>query len=167
MPKRDSTNRPSQSDETGSFRGEYKRLEREYVLARSILAARHAKGMTKREFAKAIGTSKGKISRWERAEVVPRIEMLQRIADVTGIGFQIGIEPSLGSGEDSPGASSDRKRATRKSSRRKSTAQRSTSRTSAQSKTARRRSGATKTTRGASSARSTPSKRKGTTRRSS
>jgi transcriptional regulator with XRE-family HTH domain len=121
MPKQGSAGKASDQPIKGeAFRGEFTRLEREYVLARSILAARHATGMTKRDFAKAIGASKGKLARWERAETIPRLETLQRIADVTGLSFQIGIEPleaSRPSGTragERKGTSGGRKRATQK-----------------------------------------------------
>ena len=103
-----------------SFRGGFTRLEREYVLARSILAARHATGM-----------SKGPSPRqWERrgktvvvgtpAEATPRLEMLQRIANVTGLSFQIGIEP-LETPESSSTKRSSKRAPTRKASAKSNT----------------------------------------------
>ncbi len=115
----------AQPVDSTSFRREFTRLEREYVLARSILAARHATGMTKRDFAKAVGTSKGKVSRWERAETIPRLEMLQRIANASGISFQIVIVPldpseKSGARDGAVQTSTGRKRTTRKSGKKSS-----------------------------------------------
>jgi transcriptional regulator with XRE-family HTH domain len=136
MPKQGSSGkRSAQPVEGETFRGEFTRLEREYVLARSILAARKATGMTKAAFAKAVGTSKGKLARWERAETIPRLESLQRIADVTGLSFQIGIEPlnapsaASASGSKTGPASSGRQRAAGKATTKKSSSRTSARRT--------------------------------------
>ncbi|MDP9233896.1 MAG: helix-turn-helix domain-containing protein [Actinomycetota bacterium] len=141
MPKRNAGDgSPNEPVKGKSFRGEFTRLEREYVLARSILAARHATGMSKGAFAKAVGASKGKLSRWERAEAIPRLEVLQRIANVTGLSFQIGIEPLE---TPKPASTKTSKRsATRKAPGKKATARKSSERKSTTRKSSARKTGA-------------------------
>jgi transcriptional regulator with XRE-family HTH domain len=142
MPKRNAgEGSPGEPVKGESFRGEFTRLEREYVLARSILAARHATGMNKGAFAKAIGASKGKVSRWERAEAIPRLEVLQRIANVTGLSFQIGIEP-LEAPEPAGSKPSDKRSATRKASAKKTTTRKPSRAKSTTRKSSARKTGA-------------------------
>lgn len=76
------------------FRKEFASLEPEYQIARTILSARQAIGMSQQSLAKAIGTSQSRISLWERAEETPRWDTLKKIANATGVTFHIGIEPS-------------------------------------------------------------------------
>jgi transcriptional regulator with XRE-family HTH domain len=142
MPKRNTGDGSSSEPVEGeSFRGEFTRLEREYVLARSILAARHATGMSKGAFAKAVGASKGKLSRWERAEAIPRLEVLQRIANVTGLSFQIGIEP-LETPEPASTKRSGKRAATRKASAKKTTTRKTGGHKSTTRKSSARKTGA-------------------------
>ena len=77
----------------GRFRREFESLEPEYQIARTILSARQAIGMSQQALAKKIGTSQSRISLWERAEEVPRLETLKKIANATGVSFHIGIAP--------------------------------------------------------------------------
>ncbi|HEX3325378.1 MAG TPA: helix-turn-helix domain-containing protein [Actinomycetota bacterium] len=142
MPKRNAGDgSPSEPVKGESFRGEFTRLEREYVLARSILAARHATGMSKGAFAKAVGASKGKLSRWERAEAIPRLEVLQRIANVTGLSFQIGIEP-LETPKPASTKTSNKRSATRKASGKKTTTRKASERKSTTRRSSARKTGA-------------------------
>jgi transcriptional regulator with XRE-family HTH domain len=156
MPKRNAGDgSPSEPVKGESFRGEFTRLEREYVLARSILAARHATGMSKGAFAKAVGASKGKLSRWERAEAIPRLEVLQRIANVTGLSFQIGIEP-LETPERASIKRSAKRSVTRKASPKKTTTRKSTGRKSTTRKGSARKAGAGSSAATGSTGRKTP-----------
>ena len=172
MPKRKADDGSNPHPVEGSrFRGEFTRLEREYALARSILAARTASGMSKKDFAKAVGTSKGKLGRWERAEAIPRLEALQRIANATGLSFQIGIEPledpnASNTRTGSPKASAGRKSTARKSTGRKSSARKSTARKSTGRKSSARKRPTRRTTTRKSSARKGAA-RKSTGRKSS
>jgi len=51
-------------------------------IARSIRAARKALKLNQAEFAEALGASQGSVSKWESGREVPRVETLQRIAEI-------------------------------------------------------------------------------------
>lgn len=77
-----------------AFRRDFEELEPEYRIAREILAARQAIGMSQQALAQAIGTSQSRISQWERGEELPRLDNLQKVADATGASLNISIEPT-------------------------------------------------------------------------
>jgi transcriptional regulator with XRE-family HTH domain len=77
-----------------AFRRDFEELEPEYRIAREILAARQAIGMSQQALARAIGTSQSRISQWERGEELPRLDNLQKVADATGVSLNISVEPT-------------------------------------------------------------------------
>lgn len=73
------------------FRDSHEGQQSEYAVAREILQARLASGLSQKALADAIGTSQGRVSKWERAEEEPRIEALRRIAVATGRVLVVGL----------------------------------------------------------------------------
>lgn len=67
-----------------NFRARFQESDHEFTIAREILAARRAAGMSQESLAAAIGTSQSRVSKWERGEEMPRIEALYKIAQATG-----------------------------------------------------------------------------------
>lgn len=62
-------------------------------LQKTIIQARLAAGLSQRGLAKRLGVSQPAIARIEGGDHVPRIETLQRLADVLGVEFSITITP--------------------------------------------------------------------------
>lgn len=73
------------------FRARFEEHEHEFVVAREILAARRAAGMSQEALAKAIGTSQSRVSKWERGDEMPRIEALYKIARATGTNVEVAL----------------------------------------------------------------------------
>lgn len=63
---------------------EYKKLEPEYQLARSVVAARLKVGLTQTELARRLGTKQPAISRLERGLSRPSLTTIRKIAKVVG-----------------------------------------------------------------------------------
>ena len=63
-----------------------------FSLNENIKKLRVARGLNQVEFAKALGVTKQCVSNWENDNVVPSIEMLEKIADFfsTGTDFLLG-----------------------------------------------------------------------------
>lgn len=57
-----------------------------FSLNENIKKLRVARGLNQVEFAKALGVTKQCVSNWENDNVVPSIEMLEKIADFFSIG---------------------------------------------------------------------------------
>ena len=71
------------------FAKEYEALEEEYEVARQIIHARIIAGLTQKELAEKIGTRQSNVSRLENGNSNPSIDMLKRIAKVTGSKLQV------------------------------------------------------------------------------
>ncbi len=56
-----------------------------FYLSENIKTLRSVRGLNQVEFAKAIGVTKQCVSNWENDNVVPSIEMLEKIADFFSI----------------------------------------------------------------------------------
>lgn len=96
------------------FRARFEDHEHEFVVAREILAARRAAGMSQQVLAKAIGTSQSRVSRWERGDEMPRIEALYKIAQATGTSVEVALVPERSRGKSNK--PSERRRKVRISS---------------------------------------------------
>lgn len=76
------------------YREEYERLGPEFELARSLIEARTAAGLTQAELALRMGTTQSVIARLEAGRVQPTTATLQRIARATGTRLKIAFEPA-------------------------------------------------------------------------
>ncbi len=75
------------------FRAEYERLRPEFELAKTIIAARAAQGLTQAELAARMKTSQSYIARLESGRVLPSIRTWQRLAAATGTRPKFTLEP--------------------------------------------------------------------------
>lgn len=66
------------------FRSEYDKLQPEFEIARQLIDARINKKMTQEEIAKKVGTGQAVISRLERANASPSLDLLKRVASALG-----------------------------------------------------------------------------------
>ena len=70
-------------------------LEPEFELRRALVRARVARGLTQEQLAEQLGTSQSAIARLERGTWTPRVNTLQRLAQVLGIEFKITPDVAL------------------------------------------------------------------------
>jgi len=70
------------------FRRQYEELGEEFELARSLIEARLAAGLTQEELARRMGTSQPVIARLEAGHK-PSLKTLQRYAEATGAKLKI------------------------------------------------------------------------------
>ncbi|GHU99630.1 transcriptional regulator [Clostridia bacterium] len=66
------------------FKREYDALAAEYELREQIITARQNSNLTQKQLAELIGTRQSNISRLERGEQNPTIDLLQKIAKSLG-----------------------------------------------------------------------------------
>jgi transcriptional regulator with XRE-family HTH domain len=78
--------------EEPEYREEYERLGPEFELARALIAARAAAGLTQAELAERMGTTQSVIARLESGRVQPTTGTLQRLARATGTRLRIAFE---------------------------------------------------------------------------
>ena len=76
------------------IRTAYDALEDEFELARQLIRARGAAGMTQEQVAAAMGTTQAVVARLESGRVKPSTRTLQRFAQATGSRLQISLEPA-------------------------------------------------------------------------
>lgn len=74
------------------LRRQLEATELEYQIAREIIAARVAQGLTQKDLAKRMGTKQSVISRVENAKTVPSISFLKSVANAlhTSLKVQLG-----------------------------------------------------------------------------
>jgi transcriptional regulator with XRE-family HTH domain len=73
------------------FRARFMAGEPDYLVAREIIAARKAAGMSQEALARSIGTSQSRISKWERGEETPRLDALYKIAAATNTEVRLAL----------------------------------------------------------------------------
>ncbi len=78
------------------FRAEYERLRPEFELAKTIIAARTAQGLTQAELAARMKTSQAYIARLESGRVLPSMRTWKRLAAATGTRTRVTLEPLAG-----------------------------------------------------------------------
>ncbi|PJE63880.1 transcriptional regulator [Candidatus Roizmanbacteria bacterium CG10_big_fil_rev_8_21_14_0_10_45_7] len=71
------------------FQKALKEIEPEYQIARALIKARIERGLTQAEIAKRMGTKQSVISRVERANTVPSLSFLKRLAQALDTELQI------------------------------------------------------------------------------
>ncbi len=76
------------------IRAEFDALEEEFELARELIRARGAAGMTQEQVAAAMGTTQAVVARLESGRVKPSTRTLQRFAQATGSRLHISLQPA-------------------------------------------------------------------------
>lgn len=72
-----------------AFRKALKETELEYEVARTIIKARIAQGLTQAQLAKKLKTRRSVISRAENASVIPSVLFLKRLADALNLSLRV------------------------------------------------------------------------------
>jgi transcriptional regulator with XRE-family HTH domain len=80
--------------EEPEYREAFERLGPEFELARALIEARMAAGLTQAELALRMGTTQSVIARLEAGRVQPTTATLQRLARATGTRLKIAFEPA-------------------------------------------------------------------------
>jgi transcriptional regulator with XRE-family HTH domain len=80
--------------EEPEYREAFERLGPEFELARALIEARMAAGLTQAELALRMGTTQSVIARLEAGRVQPTTATLQRLARATGTRLKIAFEPT-------------------------------------------------------------------------
>jgi transcriptional regulator with XRE-family HTH domain len=78
--------------EDPEYRAEYERLGPEFELARALIEARSAAGLTQAQLAARMGTTQSVIARLESGRVQPTTATLRRLAEATGTRLKIAFE---------------------------------------------------------------------------
>lgn len=76
-----------------AYRQAYNELAPEFELARTIISARLAAGLTQKELAERMQTTQSVIARLEGGRVWPSTRTLERFAKATGTRLKISFEP--------------------------------------------------------------------------
>jgi transcriptional regulator with XRE-family HTH domain len=77
-----------------AYREEFERLGPVFELARALIEARMAAGLTQAELALRMGTTQSVVARLEAGRVQPTTATLQRLARATGTRLRIAFEPA-------------------------------------------------------------------------
>jgi len=75
------------------YRQEYESLAAEFELARALIEARAAAGLTQEELAERMETSQSAVARMESGKAMPSGRTLERFARATGTRLRISFEP--------------------------------------------------------------------------
>jgi len=75
------------------FREGYDSFEEEFAVASMLIAARTRANLTQAELAEKMGTSQSTIARLESGAAKPSLSTLRRLAQATGMGLKISMEP--------------------------------------------------------------------------
>lgn len=78
------------SDLAAAVRAEVGRLE----LARMVRETREAKGLSQEKLAQLVGTKQPSIARLESGKVIPRLDLLERIARAVGMRLDVRFRPA-------------------------------------------------------------------------
>jgi len=75
------------------YNAEYRKLDRGFQLARTLIEARTRAGLTQTELARRMKTSQSYVARIESGKVRPSTDSLERFARATGSRLKIVFEP--------------------------------------------------------------------------
>jgi transcriptional regulator with XRE-family HTH domain len=75
------------------YKDAYDALGEEFDLARALIEARTAAGLSQSQLARRMGTSQSYIARLEGGKVRPSTDALERFAQATGTRLRIAFEP--------------------------------------------------------------------------
>jgi len=79
--------------ENPDVKAAYDALEEEYALARALIQARQACGLTQAELAARMHTTQAMVARWESGKHLPSCQTLQRIARATNTDLRVTFVP--------------------------------------------------------------------------
>lgn len=79
------------------YKEAYDALEEEFDLARALIEARTAAGLSQAQLARRMKTSQSYVARIEGGKVRPSTEALERFAHATGTRLRITFEPAVAS----------------------------------------------------------------------
>jgi transcriptional regulator with XRE-family HTH domain len=79
--------------ENPAVKAAYDALEEEYALARALIQARQASGLTQEELAERMHTTQSTVARWESGKHLPSCQTLQRIARATNTDLRVSFVP--------------------------------------------------------------------------
>lgn len=80
--------------EDPAYAAEYQAMEPEFALARELIRARAAAGMTQADVAARMGTKQTVVARLESGRTKPSTRTLERYAEATGRRLKISLEPA-------------------------------------------------------------------------
>jgi len=75
------------------YRGAYAELEPEFELARAVIEARAAAGLTQEQLARRMETTQSVVARLEGGKARPSTRTLEKLAAATGTRLRIRFEP--------------------------------------------------------------------------
>jgi transcriptional regulator with XRE-family HTH domain len=75
------------------YRKSYDALQDEFALARAVIEARKAAGLTQLELAQKMGTTQPVVARLEAGNTRPSLRTLERLAEATGSKLVIALQP--------------------------------------------------------------------------
>jgi transcriptional regulator with XRE-family HTH domain len=75
------------------YRKAYDALRDEFALARTVIEARKAAGLTQQELAQKMGTTQPVVARLEAGNTRPSLRTLERLAEATGLRLVIAFQP--------------------------------------------------------------------------
>ena len=75
------------------YRKSYDALHDEFALARAVIEARKAAGLTQLELAQKMGTTQPVVARLEAGNARPSLRTLERLAEATGSKLVIALQP--------------------------------------------------------------------------
>jgi ribosome-binding protein aMBF1 (putative translation factor) len=76
------------------YREAHQELAPEFALARSVISARVAAGLTQEQLAQRMDTTQSAIARLESGRIRPSTQTLERLAAATGTRLKISFEPA-------------------------------------------------------------------------
>jgi transcriptional regulator with XRE-family HTH domain len=79
--------------ENPAVKAAYDALKEEYALARALIQARQASGLTQEELAQRMHTKQSTVARWESGKHLPSCQTLQRIARATNTDLRVSFVP--------------------------------------------------------------------------
>lgn len=79
--------------ENPDVKAAYEALEEEYALARALIQARQASGLTQEELAERMHTTQSTVARWESGKHLPSCQTLQRLARATNTDLRVTFVP--------------------------------------------------------------------------
>jgi ribosome-binding protein aMBF1 (putative translation factor) len=77
-----------------AYAAEYRAMEPEFAVARELIRARNAAGMTQEQAAERMGTKQTVVARLESGRAKPSTRTLERYAEATGRRLKISLEPA-------------------------------------------------------------------------